>query len=125
MLPPVNALDFGAGAADHERSLSNYFYRSQAFERACDSAICLVVEEKGAGKSAIFLMMQEKSQEISEFRNPNFLVATTVNLREHFHLLRLNSLGLQVCNPLEVLFCEHRCPYRFRYMHRPRGRLSN
>jgi hypothetical protein len=87
-LPPVNALDFGAGAADHERSLSNYFYRSQAFERACDPAISLVIGEKGAGKSAIFLMMQEKSQEISEFRNPNYLVATTVNLREHYHLLR-------------------------------------
>ena len=72
MLPPVNALDFGAGAADHERSLSNYFYRSQAFERACDPAICLVVGEKGAGKSAIFLMMQEKSQEISEFPEPKF-----------------------------------------------------
>ena len=33
-------------------------------------------------------MMRDESQEISEFRNPNFLVATTANLREHFHLLR-------------------------------------
>jgi hypothetical protein len=86
-LPGVESLDFGAGAADHERSLANYFYRSQAFERACDPEICLVVGEKGAGKSAIFLMMKDKSQEISEFQNPNFLVATTANLREHFHLL--------------------------------------
>ena len=93
MLPSVNLLDFGAGAADHERSLSNYFYRSQAFERACDPDICLVLGEKGAGKSAIFLMMKEKSQGISEFRNQNFLVATTVNLREHFHLLRSKLPG--------------------------------
>jgi hypothetical protein len=86
-LTRVESLDFGAGAADHERSLANYFYRSQAFERACDPDICLVIGEKGAGKSAIFLMMKDKSQEISEFRNPNFLVPTTANLREHFHLL--------------------------------------
>ena len=87
-LPPVSSLDFGSGAADHERSLSNYFYRNQAFERACDPDICLVVGEKGAGKSAIFLMMKDKSQEIAELRNPNLLVATTANLREHYHLLR-------------------------------------
>ncbi|MGD0125691.1 MAG: hypothetical protein ABSF46_10050 [Terriglobia bacterium] len=87
-LPTVNSLDFGAGAADHERSLSSYFYRSQAFERACDPEICLVIGEKGAGKSAIFLMMRDKDQEISEFQNPNFLIATTANLREHYHLLR-------------------------------------
>lgn len=92
-LPPVNSLDFGSGAADHERSLSNYFYRNQAFERACDPDICLVVGEKGAGKSAIFLMMKDKSQEIPEFKNPNFFVATTVNLREHFHLLRSKLQG--------------------------------
>jgi hypothetical protein len=33
-------------------------------------------------------MMRDQSQEITEFRNPNLLVATTANLREHFHLLR-------------------------------------
>jgi hypothetical protein len=91
-LPGLSSLDFGAGAADHERSLANYFYRSQAFERACDPDICLIIGEKGAGKSAIFLMMRDKGQEISEFRNPNFLITTTANLREHYHLLR-SKLG--------------------------------
>jgi hypothetical protein len=86
-LPSVSSLDFGSGAADHERSLSNYFYRGRAFERACDPEIFLVVGEKGAGKSAIFLMMKDKSQEISELRNPNFFVATTANLREYFHFI--------------------------------------
>jgi hypothetical protein len=92
-LPQVDALDFGAGAADHERSLSNYFYRSQAFDRACDPEICLVLGEKGAGKSAIFLMMKEMSQTIPELANPNFFIATTANLREHFHLLRTKLHG--------------------------------
>ena len=92
-LSSVSSLDFGSGAADHERSLSNYFYRNQAFERACDPDICLVVGEKGAGKSAIFLMMKDKSQEMPEFRNPNFFVATTANLREHYHLLRSKLPG--------------------------------
>jgi hypothetical protein len=91
-LPALSSLDFGAGAADLERSLSNYFYRSQAFERACDPEICLIIGEKGAGKSAIFLMIREQGQEIPEFRNPNFLIATTANLREHYHLLR-SKLG--------------------------------
>jgi hypothetical protein len=31
--------------------------------------------------------MKDKSQEISELRNPNFFVATTANLREHFHFI--------------------------------------
>ena len=92
-LPRLEALDFGRGAADHEKSLSNYFYRTLAFENACDPENCLVLGEKGAGKSAIFLMMKEMSQSIQELANPNFFVATTANLREHSQLLRTKLPG--------------------------------
>jgi hypothetical protein len=84
----LDALDFGDSAADHERSLSTYFYRNELFDRACTPGICLVLGEKGAGKSAVFRMMEDKAQEIAELSNPNFFVATLANLREHFQLLR-------------------------------------
>lgn len=80
-------LNFGSGAADHEDSLANFFYKTQAFDRGCGTDVCLVLGEKGAGKSAIFLMMREMAQDIPQLKNPNFFVATTANLREHFHLL--------------------------------------
>jgi len=92
-LPGIDALDLGAGAADLERSLANYFYRNQAFDRACDPQVCLVLGEKGAGKSAIFLMMNEMSQQIPQLANPNLFKASTANLREHFQLLRSKLSG--------------------------------
>jgi len=91
----LNQLDFGDSAADHETSLSNYFYKNQLFEQACEPSICLILGEKGAGKSAIFKMMNEKSQETPHLRNPNLFIPTVVNLREHFHLLS-SRLGNQV-----------------------------
>ena len=78
----IDELDFGDSAADHEASLSNYFYQNQLFEEACEPRICLVLGEKGAGKSAIWRMMRDKSQEISALANPNFFIATLANLRE-------------------------------------------
>jgi hypothetical protein len=84
----IDKLDFGDSAADHEASLANYFYKNQLFEEACEPRICLVLGEKGAGKSAIWRMMQDKSQEIPAIANPNFFIATLANLREHFQLLR-------------------------------------
>jgi hypothetical protein len=84
----IDQLDFGDSAADHEASLSNYFYHNQLFVDACEPRICLVLGEKGAGKSAIWRMMRDKSQEISALANPNFFIATLANLREHFQLLR-------------------------------------
>lgn len=92
-LPELAAIDFGQGAADHERTLSNYFYRNRAFERACDPGTCLILGEKGTGKSAIFFMMDENAQSISHLANPNFFVAVQANLREHFHLLRSKLPG--------------------------------
>lgn len=92
-LPEIDALDLGAGAADHERSLANYFYRNQAFDRACEPEICLILGEKGAGKSAIFLMMKDMSQQIPQLANPNFFMASTANLREHLQLLRSKLSG--------------------------------
>jgi hypothetical protein len=84
----IDELDFGDSAADHEASLSNYFYQNQLFESACEPRICLVLGEKGAGKSAIWRMMDDRSQGIPALANPNFFVATLANLREHFQLLR-------------------------------------
>jgi hypothetical protein len=84
----IDELDFGDSAADHEDSLSNYFYQNQLFESACEPRICLVLGEKGAGKSAIWRMMEDRSQGIPAFANPNFFFATLANLREHFQLLR-------------------------------------
>ena len=84
----IDELDFGDSAADHEASLSNYFYHNQLFVDACEPRICLVLGEKGAGKSAIWRMMRDKSQDISALANPNFFIATLANLREHFQLLR-------------------------------------
>jgi hypothetical protein len=84
----IDQLDFGDSAADHEASLSNYFYQNQLFETACEPRICLVLGEKGAGKSAIWRMMEDRSQGIPALANPNFFVATLANLREHFQLLR-------------------------------------
>jgi hypothetical protein len=84
----IEKLDFGDSAADHETSLSSYFYQNQLFDSACNAGICLVLGEKGAGKSAIFRMMRDKSQEIPSLRNPNFFIGTLANLREHFQLLQ-------------------------------------
>ncbi len=84
----IEKLNFGDSAADHEEALSNYFYQNQLFDSACEPRICLVLGEKGAGKSAIFRMMQDKSQDIPSLANPNFFVGTLANLREHSQLLR-------------------------------------
>src|SRR5205823_8452174 len=87
-LPELGKLDFGTGASEQERFLSSYFYRSLAFDRACSDSVCLVLGPKGSGKSAIFRMMRDYGQQITEFRNPNILVATHAMLRHHYVLLR-------------------------------------
>jgi hypothetical protein len=84
----IEKLNFGDSAADHEDALSSYFYQNLQFDAACDPGTCLVLGEKGAGKSAIWRMMRDKSQEIPSLANPNFFVGALANLREHFQLLR-------------------------------------
>jgi hypothetical protein len=125
-LPEIGAINFGAGAADHERSLSNYFYRNQAFDRACDAEVCLVIGEKGAGKSAIFLMMKEMSQSIKDLANPNFFVSSTANLREHYHLLRSKLSGsTSPVTTLEVLLRKHCSVDALGQLQRNRCRVPN
>ncbi|MGD0007018.1 MAG: hypothetical protein ABSE93_00530 [Terriglobia bacterium] len=84
----LNKLDFGTGASEQERSLKNYFYRSLAFDHACQDSICLILGSKGSGKSAIFRMMDEGSQDIASFKNPNIYLPTDANLRNHYILLQ-------------------------------------
>jgi predicted Ser/Thr protein kinase len=69
----LDKLDFGLGAAQQERHLGNYFYRSGAFKLACSDKIYLVLGAKGAGKSAIFRMLRELQSEIPIFAPPESL----------------------------------------------------
>jgi hypothetical protein len=50
----LERIDFGLGAAQQERHLTNYFYRSGSFKLACSDKTYLILGAKGAGKSAIF-----------------------------------------------------------------------
>ena len=52
----LDTIDFGIGAAEQERHLRDFFYRSTSFDLACSEKTYLVLGPKGAGKSAIFLV---------------------------------------------------------------------
>jgi hypothetical protein len=80
-------IDFGLGAAQQERHLSQFFYRSGAFEQARSDRIFLVLGSKGAGKSAIFRMLRELHDEISIFKPPNLWIADEPQLRDHSAVL--------------------------------------
>jgi hypothetical protein len=80
----LDKLDFGLGAAQQERHLGNYFYRSGAFKLACSDKIYLILGAKGAGKSAIFKMFRELELEIAIFANPNLCVRDEPLLRDHY-----------------------------------------
>jgi hypothetical protein len=80
----LDKLDFGLGAAQQERHLGSYFYRSGAFKQACSDKIYLVLGAKGAGKSAIFKMLGELESEIAIFARPNLCVRDDPRLRDHY-----------------------------------------
>src|SRR5258705_955965 len=67
-LSVLETIDFGLGAAQQEKQLRTYFYRSGSFKLACSDKTYLVLGAKGAGKSAIFRMLQELHGEISIFQ---------------------------------------------------------
>jgi ABC-type methionine transport system ATPase subunit len=67
----LEKIDFGLGAAQQEQQLGNYFYRSGSFKLACSDKTYLILGAKGAGKSAIFRMLQELQAEIPIFQPPN------------------------------------------------------
>lgn len=86
----IEEIDFGNSAAELESALQDYFYENYSFKKACEPNICLILGEKGMGKSAIFKMMDTFSQEIPSFKNPNYFIPIQVSLKEHYQIL--NSL---------------------------------
>ncbi|MCC6127037.1 MAG: hypothetical protein IT426_18920 [Pirellulales bacterium] len=81
-------IDFGLGAAQQEKNLKDYFYRSGSFQSACSEKTYLVLGAKGAGKSAIFKMFQELESEIKIFSSPNLWIHDEPQLRDHWTTLQ-------------------------------------
>src|ERR1017187_9937714 len=88
VLPDLNKLDFGTGASEQEKYLRTYFYRSLAFDKACEASTCLILGAKGSGKSAIFRIMSEDCQDIPEFKNPNIFIPLHAILRNDYLFLQ-------------------------------------
>ena len=92
----LETIDFGLGAAQQEQQLRNYFYRSGSFKLATSDKTYLILGAKGAGKSAIFQMLQELHREIPVFRSPNLWVADEPQLRDHWATLKSIGISSQV-----------------------------
>jgi hypothetical protein len=92
----LETVDFGLGAAQQEQQLKNYFYRSGSFKLACSDKTYLILGAKGAGKSAIFRMLQELQTEIPILCKPNLWVADEPQLRDHWATLQRNGISSQV-----------------------------
>lgn len=88
-------IDFGSGAAQQEQHLTDYFYRSGSFNLAASDKTFLVLGAKGAGKSAIFRMLQELSGDIPIFQHPNRWFADEPQLRDHWDILQANGIKSQ------------------------------
>jgi ABC-type multidrug transport system ATPase subunit len=101
----LEEIDFGLGAAQQEQQLKNYFYRSGSFKLASSDKTYLILGAKGAGKSAIFQMLQELHKEISVFRSPNIWIADEPQLRDHWATLK--SIGVIHIKNFEDLTPEH------------------
>lgn len=84
----LETIDFGLGAAQQEQHLKYYFYRSGSFKLAASDKTYLILGAKGAGKSAIFQMLQELHKEIPVFKPPNLWVADEPQLRDHWATLK-------------------------------------
>lgn len=94
----LDDIDFGVGAAHHEQHLANFFYRSGAFQAACSAKTYLILGAKGAGKSAIFRMLQELRDEIPLFQAPNLWLPDEPRLRDYAATLR----GLQITSAVTL-----------------------
>lgn len=92
----LDKIDFGLGAAQQEQHLTNYFYRSGSFKLACSDKTYLILGAKGAGKSAIFRMLQELHDEIDVLKPPNLWVADEPQLREHWSMLKAQQINSQI-----------------------------
>jgi hypothetical protein len=92
----LDKIDFGMGAAQQERHLKDYFYRSGSFNSACSDNIYLVLGAKGAGKSAIYKMFKELETDIKIFCKPNLWVGDEPQLRDHWSTLQDNKISSEV-----------------------------
>src|SRR5437773_5204947 len=88
----LEKIDFGLGAAQQKQHLTYYFYRSGSFKMAGSDKTYLILGAKGAGKSAIFRMLQELHQEIPILQPPNLWVADEPQLREHWSMLQSQEI---------------------------------
>ena len=80
----LEKIDFGFGAAQHDTNLKHYFYKSVAFDLACSDRVYLILGAKGAGKSAIFQMLQELEGTIAILKKPNLWLAEEPKLEQHW-----------------------------------------
>ena len=55
----LNDLNFETGIAEEQENLSNFFVRTEDFNRAKSKEIVLVIGRKGTGKTAIYRMLSE------------------------------------------------------------------
>ncbi len=92
----LEQIDFGLGAAQQEQHLRSYFYRSGSFKLACSDKTYLILGAKGAGKSAIFRMLQELHTEIPLIKAPNSWIASEPQLRDQWAILKSNGITSQV-----------------------------
>src|SRR5947209_10789659 len=92
----LEKIDFGLGAAQQEQHLTNYFYRSGSFKMAASGKTYLILGAKGAGKSAIFRMLQELRDEIEILKPPNLWIADEPQLREHWSMLQAQNITSQI-----------------------------
>src|SRR5437773_4002612 len=92
----LEKIDFGLCSANQEQHLSNYFYRSGSFKIAGSDKTYLILGAKGAGKSAIFRMLQELREEIEILKPPNLWIADEPQLREHWSMLQAQNITSQI-----------------------------
>lgn len=83
----LEQIDFGAGAAELENDLGQYFYRSVAFDRAASDRTFVITGSKGAGKSTIFRMFKDLWPEIPALRLPNLWLADEPSARVHWETI--------------------------------------
>jgi hypothetical protein len=89
----LKQIDFGVGAAQQEKHLANYFYRSGSFDQASSEKIVLILGGKGAGKSAIFRMLGELQRDIPIFSEPNMFVRDEPRLRDLWATLQTHGIS--------------------------------
>lgn len=88
----LQKIDFGFGSADLEgvEMLRRFFYRSGDFHEACSSKTYLILGPKGSGKSAIFKMLRDESEDTKPLQSPNLLITDEPQLRACYQAMKNN-----------------------------------